>query len=219
MGDHHRGKFLFVHNFLGQFQHLCGRFRVERGSMLVEQQQLRRAKRSHQQRQRLPLAAGEQTHLAAHAILQPQAEGAELFAIHIALHVGDAPAQRPLFAAAHGQRHILFNVHGRGRAGHRVLEHAAEVLGALVFRQAGHIHTRDFNRALIDGEYARHRVEGGGFARAVAADDRDEIAFVELEIHVRQRALFGDRAGVKRLGDVVDIQHDALSHGSRPPSS
>ena len=105
------------------------------------------------------------------------------------------------------QRHILFNVHGRGRAGHRVLKHAAEVLGALVFRQAGHIHTRDFNRAADRRRIrTRHRVEGGGFARAVAADDRDEIAFVELEIHVCQRALFGDRAGVKRLGDVVDIQ-------------
>ena len=50
------------------------------------------------------------------------------------------------------------------------------------------------------------------------AYDGDEIPLVELEIHVRQRALFGDRAGIKRLGDVVDIQHDALSHGSRPPS-
>ena len=46
-------------NLAREANDLVGTFRVERCGMLVEQQQLRFQPRSHQQRQRLPLPAGQ----------------------------------------------------------------------------------------------------------------------------------------------------------------
>ena len=62
-------------------QYLRRRLRVKRGGMLIEQKELRRAQRRHQQRQRLTLSAGKQADLAAHAVFQSQPQRAQLFAI------------------------------------------------------------------------------------------------------------------------------------------
>ena len=57
MSDHQRGELVALDDLAREANDLVGAFRVERGGMLVEQQQLRFQPRSHQQRQRLPLTA------------------------------------------------------------------------------------------------------------------------------------------------------------------
>ena len=93
--------------------------------------------------------------MASHALLQPQIQHLQQLAVFVALSFGDAGAQRSGLAAAAGQRQIFFNLHGGGSAGHRVLEHAADVLGPLVLRQAGDIN------AVNDDLAAVHRPDTG----------------------------------------------------------
>ncbi len=74
VGDHQRGQMLLGHDAVRQLQHLRGGGGVERGGVLVEQQQLGPAQRGHQQRQRLALTAGEQPDLDGQTLLQPEPE-------------------------------------------------------------------------------------------------------------------------------------------------
>ena len=181
--------------------------------MLVQEQQLRRTQRRHEQRQRLPLAAGEQAYLAGHAVFQPQIQHSELFPVHIPFHLADAPAQPALLSAPHGQGQVLFDVHGGGGSRHRVLKDAAQVARPFEFRQGRHVHAADLDLAAVNGEYARDCVQHGGFSRAVAADHGDEIPFRQMQIHAQQGLLLRDRAGVEGLLDVRELKH------ASPPSS
>ena len=66
-------------------QHLgCG-LGVQRGGVLVQQQQLGLLERGHQQGQRLTLAAGQQADLGSHALLQPQIQHLQQLAVFVAL--------------------------------------------------------------------------------------------------------------------------------------
>ena len=178
--DHQRGQLAVADDLVRDLQDLCRRRGVERSGVLVEQEQLRRLKRRHQQRQCLPLAAGEQTDLCSHPVFESETERRQLVAEELPLRLRHAPAERPLFAAAIGQREVFFDLHVRRRAHHGVLEHAADVLRALVFRHGRHIHAANFNRALVHGPHARDSIQQRGLASAVATDDRDEIAVGQL---------------------------------------
>ena len=125
----------------------------------------------------------------------------------IAVPRGGAPAQGRTASAAGGNREVFLNHHAGCRAHHRVLEDAADELGALVLRPFRDVGAGNLDRALVDGIGARDGVHQGGFARAVAADDGDEVACVEVKAHVVQGQLLGDGAGVEGLGDVLDVEH------------
>ena len=71
VGDHQGGQVVFLDDFFGEGQHLGGRLGVQGRGVLVQQQELWLFQRCHQQRDRLALAAGEEPHLAGHAVFQP----------------------------------------------------------------------------------------------------------------------------------------------------
>ena len=70
MGNHQAGDAVVCHNLFGEFQHLFGGGRVESGGVFVQQQQLGCDHGCHEQGQRLPLTAGEQSHGMIHPIFQ-----------------------------------------------------------------------------------------------------------------------------------------------------
>ena len=210
VGDHQRGQLLLTNDAFRHFQYLGRRFGIQSGGVLVQQQQLRLLQRCHQQGQRLTLTAGKQPHLGGHAVFQPQIQALEQLLVFFPLGGGNAGPQTASLAAPLGQRQIFLDLHGRGRAHHGVLKDPANVAGPLVFRQIGHIHPVDRDAALIYRPDARHGVEQRGFARAVAADDRDEIAVVQGQGNAVQRGLFVDRARIKGLADLFDLKHGSF---------
>jgi hypothetical protein len=112
-----------------------------------------------------------------------------------------------------GQRQIFLDLHGGGGAHHGVLEHPADVLRPLVLRQMGHVHPAHGDGALVHRPHPGDGVEEGGLARAVAADDGDEVPLVQVERHPIQGGFFVHGAGVEGL---IDIFH--VKHGHSPPS-
>ena len=73
-------------------QHLSGGLGVQGGSMLVQQEQLGLDQCGHQQREGLPLAAGEQPHLAGEPFLQSQVQNFQALDIVLPLCFGNSPA-------------------------------------------------------------------------------------------------------------------------------
>ena len=123
------------------------------------------------------------------------------------LRLGDAPFQTTALAPAGRQRQIFNDLHGGRGAHHGVLEHAADELGPLELRQAGHIGAADGDGTGIHGEGASHGVEHGGLAGAVAADDGAEVAVVQGQADAPEGLLFVDGPGVKGLPDLFDLKH------------
>ena len=214
VGDHHGGQMVFFHDLGRKGQHLERGLGVQRGGVLVQQQELGLVHGGHQQGQSLTLAAGKQTHAGGKAILQAEVEALEQLAVALPLRLGDADAQPAPLAAAGRQRKVLLDLHGGGGAGHGVLEDAADVGGTLVLAQLGHIDAVNEDLALVHGPDTGHRVQHGGLTRAVAADDGDEVPLVQLQVQAVQRGLLVDGTGVEGLGYVLDLKH--FLH---PPSS
>ena len=212
MRDHQRGQPVLLHDAVRQVKHLGGRARVERGGVLVEKQQLRLLQRRHQERQRLPLAAGEQTDLRGHALLKAEIERMETFLVLGALRLCDAPFQAPVLPAAGGEGEVFFDLHGGRGAHHGILKHAAEKRGTLMLRQAGDVRAVNDDLAAVDLERARNGVQHSRLPCPVAADDSDEIAVVQGQIQVIQRRFGVDRTGVEGFADI-----DKLKHGAIPP--
>ena len=181
--------------------------------MLVQQQQFGPVHGGHQQGQRLALAARQQAHPGGKAVFQPQVQGLEQLFVFLPFLAGDAGAQGAGLATAGRQGQVFFDLHGGGGAGHGVLKDPADVLGPLVLAQAGDVGAIDHDLALVHRPDAGHRVQHGGFARAVAPDDGDEIALVQMERQSVQGRLFVDGAGVEGLGNVLNVKHGAV-----PPS-
>ena len=207
VGDHQRGQMVLADDPVRGLQHLGGGLGVQGGGVLVQQQQLRLLHGGHEQRQRLALAAGKQADLGCEPRFQPQAQGLEQRAVFLPLGLFDAGHQCAPFAAALGQGQVFLDAHGGGGAHHRVLEHAADERGALVFGQAGHVGAVDDDGALVHGPGAGDGVHQGALAGAVAADDGDEVPVLHGEIHAVQGALFVHRAGVESLIDPFDLKH------------
>ena len=96
-------------------------------------------------------------------------------------------------------RQILLNGHVRRSAEQRVLKQAPDDAAPLMLRHKGDIQIVQKNLAVIHIEAARNRVEKGGLAGAVRADNRREIAVRQREREVVQRNLLVDRALVEGL--------------------
>ena len=117
-----------------------------------------------------------------------------------------------------GEGKVLFNLHRGGRAHHGVLKDAADEGGALVLRKVRHVRTVDDDLAGVDEERAGGGVEHRRLARAVAADDGDEIAVVERDAQAAEGGLCVDRAGIKGLVEILEFKHSGcpLSACSAP---
>ena len=93
------------------------------------------------------------------------------------------------------------------------------MVGALIFRQERHILSVQDNAALVYIEHARNSVEQRGFARAVSADDGDEISGGQCEGKILHSLFFIDRAraeGLERRNQLhvfcVDGHRDGRRH-------
>ena len=125
-----------------------------------------------------------------------------------------------LMAAAGGEGEVLFDPHRGGGAHHRVLEHAADECRALVLGQVRDVGAVDDDLAGVDKERAGGGVEHRGLARAVAADDGDEVAVVQRQTQAVQRGFGVDGAGVKGLIKFLEFKHGhclrSLRSGAAP---
>ena len=182
VGNHHGGQMVFLHNPLGRFQHLGRGLGVKGCGMLVQKQQLRLLQGRHQQCQRLTLTAGQQADLGGHPLLQSQIEDLQLLPIERAIRFGDAEAEGSGLAAARRQGKIFLDLHGGGGTHHGILEHPPNIFCPLVFRQGGHVHAVNEDFPGVHRENAGDGVEHGTLARAVAADDGDEVTLVHGQI-------------------------------------
>ena len=187
--------------------------------MFVEEQQPGAVHRRHQQRDGLPLAAGEQADLGGKAVFQAEFQRGEQLAVALAVRAPDAAHKAALFAALGGDGEVLGDLHIRRGALHGVLKDAAEELGALVFRHARHVHAVDLDGAIIRLPHAGDGVEQGGLARAVAADDGDKFAVSDLQIEAIERRLGVDGTGVERLLQVRDPKHLPHLHSPYPAAA
>ena len=207
VGDHHGGQVVFLHDACREGKHLQRRFGVQCGSVLVQQQELGFVHGSHQQGQRLPLTAGKQPHAGGQAILKAQIKGLEQLAVLLPLSLGDADAQGAALAAPGCQRQIFLDLHSGSSAGHGVLEHAANVGGALMFTQAGDVHTVDQNFALVHRPYTGNGIQHSGFTRTVAADHGNKIPLVQLQVQAVQGGFLVHRACIEGFGNILDLKH------------
>lgn len=82
------------------------RFRIKRRRMLIQQQQARLLKRSHQQRQGLTLTARQRSGFGGQTILQPQPQLGQLAAVLLAFRPPDARHQRAVPSPAERKRQI-----------------------------------------------------------------------------------------------------------------
>ena len=87
-------------------------------------------------------------------------------------------------------------------------------MGPLVLRQGSDVLSVEEDTPLVHGPDARDRVEHGGLARAVAADDSDKVAGLEVQAQTVEGLFLVNGTGVKSFGNVLQVQHRF-----RPPSS
>ena len=217
VGDHQAGDLFLCHDALGQLQHLLRRGRVQGGSVLVQQQELWGNEGGHEQGQRLPLAAGKQTHRLLHPVLKAHIQQGKFFPEQLLILAGDAGEDRVGSGSRPeiGQRKVFLNGHVGGRALEGVLEQVADDLAALILGRKGNVLPAQHDAALVGNETAGDGIEHGGFARAVGAHDGGKVACLHVQAHTVQGHFFVDGAGVKGLVQVVQFQH---FHLSAPPS-
>src|SRR5690606_14663455 len=161
------------------------------------------------------LAAGEQADLGAEPIFQTEAEPRQLFAEERPPVGAHPEAKAAPLAAAIGEGQVFLDGHARARAGHRILEHAADPPAPLVLRHVADRLAVDVHFAEIGVHRAGNDAHQRRLAGAVAADDRHEIAGRQLQVDAGERHLLVLRAGMEQLVDVFQPQH----YRSPPASS
>ena len=212
MGDHQAGQAPLRHDLLRQRQHLLRRGGVERRGVFVQQQQLRLGNGGHQQRGRLPLAAGEQPHPGLEPVLQPQVQLLQQIP-----EMGAVPSVDREEAAAGlarvRQRQVLLDGHVRRGAPQGILVQAADVQRALVVPLPGDVLAVQQDLSPVQPEFPQYGVEQRRFSRAVGAQHGDEIAPGDLEVHAAERDLLVGRAALKGLfhADEFESLHSASS--------
>ena len=127
------------HHALREREHLFCRARVERRRVLVKQQKLRRHHRRHQKRQRLPLAAREQTDGLAQPVLQSHVELRELGAEKLAVLCRDAAERIAVCRAQIREGKVFLNAHVRRGAAQRVLKQPPDDAAAVVLACKGNV--------------------------------------------------------------------------------
>ena len=103
------------------------------------------------------------------------------------------------------QREIFFDRHARGAAAHGVLKETPDLLGTLVLGGQRDIRTvqRDFSG--VGDEASRNCTEKRRLARAVCADNGDEVARADMERDIVERKLCVLGAGIEGFRDVCEL--------------
>ena len=106
-----------------------------------------------------------------------------------------------------GKSQIFFNGHPRGGALQGILKQTADVLAALVVRQAGDVPAVQNDAAGIRQEGSGNGTKEGAFACAVGAQNGDEVSLFQMEVDPGQGGLFVDGAPGKGFCNVGQLQH------------
>ena len=125
----------------------------------------------------------------------------------LALGSRDPPSETAEFSSARGECKVFIYLHGRRSTEHGVLKNAADINGALVFRQAGNILPVDEYLSRIHAVSACNSIKHGGFSRSVAADDGYEFAVLDREIKPAKRVLCINGTGIKGEVYVMKLNH------------
>ena len=114
---------------------------------------------SHEQRERLALAAGEQTDASREAIVQTELQLGQFLLEEGAAAAIQSEAEPAGLAALVGHRKVLLDSEVRRGTRHGVLEDAPHDLRALMLGKAGDIRARDGDSARVDGQAAGDSVK------------------------------------------------------------
>ena len=194
------------HDAPGQLQHLVRRGGVQCRRVLV-QQQLRRHHGGHQQRQRLPLTAGQQPHRLVHPILQSHVQLGQLAAEPLPVLGCDAAEGTSVRGPQIGQRQILLDGHVGSGPPHGVLKQPPDDPAAPVLRLEGQIRTVQQDAPLVGVKASGDGSKQGGLPGAVGAYDGGELPVLQMQGELPQSLPGIGRAGVKGLGNGSDVQH------------
>ena len=207
MGHHHGGQLLLPHHLVCEGHDDLGGLGVQGGGVFVQDQKAQGGHSGHQQRHRLPLAAGEGAHAHVQLILQPQAQGGQLVPVVRHPAAVDAPAQTEGLSLVVRQGQVLQHRQVGAGAGGGVLIHPAHGSVALVVLQLGDAFAVHEDVAALDADGPADDVQQGGLAAAVAAHDGDELAVLHRQGEAVEQRLLRDGAGVVDLGDVTQFKH------------
>lgn len=105
------------------------------------------------------------------------------------------------------QGQIFLDGHVGGRSLEGILEHPADDLGAAIVRHHGDVLPRQSDGAGVGDEFPGDGIEQGGFTRPVGAHNGGEIALLQVEVHILQRHLLVDGAGVEGFAHMFQIKH------------
>ncbi len=175
VGDHEGGDFMLGYHFPGDLQHLFCGTRVQSGSVLVQQQQLGRDQRGHEQGEGLPLPTGQQPHRLPHPVLQAHVQPGQLVPEQGPVRLTGAAEECVLVlgGAEVGQGQILLDGHVGGGPPHGVLEQAAQHPAAPVLRLEGNVLPRQG-----DGARGSIQVDGTDIRQMSRAELRDRFGMV-----------------------------------------
>lgn len=200
--DHNRRQLLFADNPVGQLHDDLGGARVEGGGVFVQNQEIERRQRRHQQRDGLPLPAGQRPHLHVHLVLQPQFQRREHFAVRRFALAVDPGRQAEPAAFVVGQRHIFQYCHVWAGAHRRILVHATHFAVALEIFHPADAGAVDADIAAVQRDAAADQVEHRGFAAAVAADDGNEFPVRHGQVEIAEQAHFRHCSGIVNFCDI-----------------
>ena len=162
-------------DFVGETDDLVGAFGIERGGVLVQQQQFGLEPGGHQQRQGLPLSAGKAADRVVDAIFQSHVQRADAVAQFVACsfrcNAQPSPRGWPRRAAmARFSAMVMFGaVPLKGFWKTRPMSRARLCSGQRVMSRPASV-----MRAGVHEKRAGDGVEQSGFSRAVGADDDEK---------------------------------------------
>ena len=182
VSDHQCRKVIAVYDHICNLQNFGSCFRIKSCGMFIQKQKLWFLKRCHQKSKSLSLTTREKPYFRSQSVFQTKTKNFQELFVFFALCFSDSGAEKTGFSAAFCKCKVFFDPHRGGGAHHRVLEHAADECRALVLGQVRDVGAVDDDLAGVDKERAGGGVEHRGLARAVAADNRDKVTFVQLQV-------------------------------------
>src|SRR5699024_1027562 len=175
--------------------------------MLVQEQVLRLFQRGHQKGERLCVIAVKKANLGGQTDFQSHVKILQELSVFFSFFQCDSRAETAVFTPAFRQCNIFFVLHCGCGSSHGILEHTAKISASLVLGKFCHVDSVDEDLSLFYQPGTRHCVQHGGLARAVAADDSDEIAFLQSEGKTVQGKLLVNGSRMKGPVYVLDLKH------------
>ena len=176
---------------------------IQGSGVFIQKQQFGGYQGGHQQSQCLALAAGKQAYAVIHTVFQPQLQLCQTLPEVCPVGLADPGEGGGMTGCPHvGQSQIFFDGHIGGCALQGILEQPADEFASFEIRQGGNILAIQDHPTGVRLESAGNGTEESGLACTVGAQNGDEIAFVQMQIHPSQGGFFIDCALGKGFGNI-----------------